>query len=76
MSDAVTRQQRRAAERAARKRCIAEVVIYDETAEALADLFLPPEGTFVPAEELRAACLRLMEATRALKRLDRARVES
>jgi hypothetical protein len=48
-----------------------EVIIHDATAQALADLFLPPPGTHISAEELRAACARLAEATRAAKRLAR-----
>ncbi len=53
------------------ERKVVEVVIYDETAEALKDLFLPPSGSFVSAEELQEACARLAAATRAMKRLRR-----
>lgn len=48
-----------------------EVVIYDETAQALADLFLPPAGSRVSAKELEDACRRLADAARAVKRLER-----
>jgi hypothetical protein len=52
-------------------RHLVEVVIHDQTALALADLFLPKPGSHVTAEELRLACARLAEATRAAKQLAR-----
>lgn len=54
---------------------VVEVVIHDEDAESLKDLFLPPPGSRVSAEDLRAACARLAEATRELKRLRRQRIQ-
>ena len=47
-----------------------EVLIYDKTARALADIFLPPNGTRISGEELQAAVERLVEATNAVKRLE------
>ena len=53
-------------------RYLVEVIIHDEIAESLKHLFLPAEGSHVTAEELQVACARLAEATRAMKRLQRA----
>jgi hypothetical protein len=70
----MTRQQRRAAERATQKRGdYAEVICHDETAASLAHLFLPPSGSHMTGQELQEACERLAEATRAVKQLERER---
>jgi hypothetical protein len=47
------------------------VDIFDKTAQALADLFLPPDGTQISGADLQAAVERLVEATNAVKRLER-----
>ena len=52
---------------------VIEVVIHDETAQSLKHLFLPPEGSLVSAAELKAACARLADATRAMKAAARQR---
>jgi hypothetical protein len=53
------------------ERHIVEVIIHDPMAESLKDLFLPPPGAHVTAQELRDACAHLAEATRQMKRLAR-----
>ena len=52
-----------------------EVVIDDPVAQMLADLFLPPDGTRISGADLRAAVGRLVDATNALKRLDKGEVQ-
>lgn len=47
-----------------------EVFIYDKTAQRLADLFLPPDGTQISGEDLEACVHRLLEATAHMKRLE------
>jgi hypothetical protein len=49
------------------------VDIVDEDAAALVDLYLPPDGTHVSAEDLRAAIARLTAAANERKRARRAR---
>jgi len=68
----MSRHRRRRAGHVPRQHVV-EVVIYDETAESLKHLFLPPPGSHVSAQELEEACAKLAEATRATKRLDRER---
>ena len=53
-----------------------EVVIDDPTAQMLADLFLPPDGTQISGVELEACVARLVAATNAMKRLDQQGRES
>ena len=50
------------------------VDIFDATARALADLFLPPDGTQISGDDLQAAVHRLTEAANVLKRLRGAKV--
>ena len=47
------------------------VDIFDKTAQVLADLFLPPDGTQISGDDLQAAVERLVDATNAVKRLER-----
>jgi hypothetical protein len=48
-----------------------EVVIFDKVAQALADRYLPPVWARVSAKDLQAAVDRLVEATNAVKRMER-----
>jgi len=47
------------------------VDIFDPTAQVLADLFLPADGTQISGDDLQAAVERLVAATNAVKRLGR-----